>query len=102
MNMNMKCPTCQSERIVKNGSIHNGKKKFMCIHCGRQFVENPQHHGISEDSKTMIAKLLLEKIPLAGIARVLNISEKWLQNYVNALYESVPHQVDVTVKKKDH
>jgi hypothetical protein len=41
----------------------------------------------------------LEKIPLAGIARVVGVSEPWLQSYVNAKYEAVPQQVEVPVKK---
>ena len=44
--------------------------------------------------------MLLEKIPLAGIARVLKISEPWLQNYVNEKYEAVPRQVTVQPKPK--
>ena len=35
------CPTCNSKNIVKNGSIHNRKQKFLCKNCGRQFIENP-------------------------------------------------------------
>ena len=96
----MTCPRCSSEKIVKNGSIHNGKKKFLCQTCGRQFVDNPQHQPISEETKQLIDKLLLEKIPLAGIARALDISEKWLQDYVNQKYASIPQHVDVTSKKR--
>lgn len=96
----MNCPTCHSEKIVKNGSIHNGKKKFLCQACGRQFVENPQQKTIGNETKRLIDKLLLEKIPLAGIARALAISEKWLQDYVNQKYEAVAQHVEVTSKKK--
>ncbi|WP_202804238.1 IS1 family transposase [Pleurocapsa sp. PCC 7319] len=24
------CPNCHSEKIVKNGRIHNGKQRFRC------------------------------------------------------------------------
>jgi insertion element IS1 protein InsB len=96
----MNCPTCHSETIVKNGSIHNGKKKFLCKACGRQFVENPENKPISEETKHLIDQVLLEKIPLAGIARVLDISEKWLQDYVNTKYASIPQHVVVTSKKR--
>ncbi|MDM8568537.1 hypothetical protein QUF50_03290 [Thiotrichales bacterium HSG1] len=37
----MNCPTCNSENIIKNGSIHNGKQKYACKDCGRQFVLEP-------------------------------------------------------------
>jgi insertion element IS1 protein InsB len=36
------CPDCCSTEIVKNGSIGNGKQKYKCKHCERQFVLNPQ------------------------------------------------------------
>ena len=43
--------------------------------------------------------IILEKIPLAGIARVVDVSECWLQNYVNDKYDSVPKVIDVTSKR---
>jgi len=96
----IKCPRCQSEEIVKNGHIHNGKQKYMCKECGRQFVEDPQNKPVSDEQKALIDKLLLEKIPLAGIARVVGVSERWLQNYVNEKYKAVPQKVDIADKKK--
>ena len=96
----MNCPRCHSENIIKNGSIHNGKQKYECKECKRQFVENPENKIISSEIKILIDKLLCEKIPLAGICRVTGISEPWLQNYVNKKYESVPKQVNVSNKKK--
>ncbi len=96
----MKCPRCQSENIIRNGSIHNGKQKYECKECRRQFIENPENKIISSETKVLIDKLLYEKISLAGICRVTGVSEAWLQNYVNNKYESVPQQVSVSNKKK--
>ncbi len=47
-------------------------------YCERQFVEYPQNKVISDEKKALIDKLLLEKIPLARIARVVDVSEVWL------------------------
>jgi hypothetical protein len=55
---------------------------------------------ISIEKRDLIDKLLLEKIPLAGIARVVKVSECWLQNYVNEKYNSVPKVIDITQKKR--
>ena len=63
------CPSCESNSIVKNGKIHNGKQNYKCRNCGRQFVEDPQNKVITQETKDLIDKLLLEKILLAGIAR---------------------------------
>ena len=65
-------------------------------------VEHSQPKIISQETKEFINKLLLEKIPLAGIARVCDVSEPWLQNYVNHKYESVPQEVQVTSKKREN
>jgi len=96
----MFCPVCKSERIVKNGSIHNKKQKFMCKECGRQFVEEPENRIIPDETKELVDRLLLEKISLAGIARAAGVSERWLQDYVNRKYEEVPRKVTVRKKEK--
>ncbi|WP_420805898.1 transposase-like zinc-binding domain-containing protein [Neosynechococcus sphagnicola] len=31
------CPSGASSHRVKNGHIHNGKQRFKCHDCGRQF-----------------------------------------------------------------
>jgi insertion element IS1 protein InsB len=94
------CPTCGSDDIMKNGTTRRGKQNYKCRDCGRQFVENPQWKPIEPDSKAMIDRLLLERVPLAGIARVMQVSESWLQGYVNAVYAAVPQAVQVQAKDK--
>ena len=46
--------------------------------------------AISEEIKALVDKLLLERISLAGIARVVGVSKRWLQNYVNNKYDDIP------------
>jgi hypothetical protein len=55
---------------------------------------------MSPQTQALIDKLLLERISLAGIARVTGVSARWLQTYVHQKYESVPRQVTVSAKKK--
>lgn len=94
------CPRCGSNQVVKNGFIHNGNQNNKCKQCGRQFVLSPKNKPIVQEKKELIDKLLLEKLPLSGIARVTGVSERWLQNYVNTLYASVAKQVEVWPKKR--
>ena len=58
------CPTCGSEHLIKNGSVHNGKPKYQCKTCGRQFVISPTKTTVSEETKQLIDRLLLERISL--------------------------------------
>jgi insertion element IS1 protein InsB len=72
----------------------------MCKDCNRQFVAEPKWRRISDETKALIDKLLVEKLSLAGIARVTGVSEPWLQAYVNAKYASIARTVEVTPKKR--
>jgi insertion element IS1 protein InsB len=71
----------------------------MCNNCGRQFVENPTKKVISQETWDLVDKLLLEKIPIAGISRVTGISEPWLQRYINDKYENIDQQINVVKKR---
>lgn len=96
----MICRRCGSTHTIKNGHTHNKKQKYQCNTCNYQFVENPENKLISIDTINLIDPLLLEKIPLAGIARVANVSEPWLQAYVNRKYAAVPRSVNVSKRPK--
>ncbi len=96
----MVCDRCGSDHIVKNGHRPvTGKQKYRCQICGYQFVENPEDHRVSDEKKGDIRRLLLERLSLAGIARAMQVSESWLQDFVNTLYETVPRRVAITKKK---
>jgi insertion element IS1 protein InsB len=96
----MQCPKCHGTQVIKNGTIHNGKPKWKCKACGRQFVAEPNQRRISDETKQTIDKLLLERVSLAGIVRVTSVSARWLQYYVNAKYAAVPRSVEVKGQKK--
>ena len=45
------CPSCESEKTIKNGHIHNGKQRYRCKDCSRQFVLNPTKKVISAETR---------------------------------------------------
>jgi len=96
----LNCRKCTSAHTVKNGRIHNGKQRYRCQECGRQFVEQPSKKVIGSQTRELIDRLLLERISLAGIARSVQVSETWLQQYVNEKYAGVQRKVEVTPKKR--
>jgi hypothetical protein len=63
-------------------------------------VEQPSKKVIDPATRDLIDRLLLERISLAGIARAVQVSETWLQQYVNEKYAGVARQVEVTPKKR--
>jgi IS1 family transposase/transposase-like protein len=91
------CLTCGSKHLIKNGSVHNGKSKYQCKSCGRQFVLNSTKTTVSLETKQLIDRLLLERISLRGIARVTQVSWSWLQDYVNQRLARIPRQIEASV-----
>lgn len=94
------CPKCTSKNIVKNGHIHTGKQRFLCRLCGRQFVENPTHKVIDPATRQLVDRLLLERLSMAGIARAVQVSQQWLQDYVNLKAAQTASEAEVRPKKK--
>mmetsp|Transcript_3131 Transcript_3131/g.1844 ORF Transcript_3131/g.1844 Transcript_3131/m.1844 type:complete len:175 (-) Transcript_3131:6545-7069(-) len=63
---------------------------------GDTFMLNvPSKKKIGVETKELIDKLLLEKTPLSGIVIVAEVSETWLQNYVNKKYEKIDSQLKI-------
>jgi transposase len=55
---------------------------------------------ISDEQKSLIDKLLLERLSLAAISRITGISESWIQRYVNnkSIYTSEAMGVEPSKK----
>ena len=57
-------------------------------------MEGGQDWYVSDSDKAIIDKLLLERISLAGICRVCDVSEKWLSRYIVGLYSDLPDDLN--------
>ena len=73
------CPSCGSQEISRNGQTRHGKQNYKCRDCGRPFVVDPAWKAMTSAQYDLIERLLLERVSLAGIARVLQISEDTVQ-----------------------
>jgi len=95
--MSLKCPKCQSGVIKKNGTIHNGKQKYECLSCHRQFVENPENKMVSDETKEGVRRALLERVSLEGLCRIFDVSMPWLLQFMEKTYKELPEDLKVTV-----
>lgn len=76
------CRYCRSENVVKYGHIHNGKKRYICYDCHRQFTPDAQKKYISDEQKKSVDEMLLKRVSIAAISRTTGISKSWLYRYV--------------------
>ena len=78
------CPRCRSTWVKRKGHIHTGKQNHRCNVCGRAFVLNPEHPVTTEEQRTLIERLLLERISLRGICRTVGIGLQGLSQFMVA------------------
>ena len=95
--MSLTCPQCKASAVKKNGTIHNGKQKYECLACRKQFVENPQHKQISEDTRERVRRALLERISLEGICRIFDVSLPWLLEFMEEIFKQLPDHLNGTI-----
>jgi insertion element IS1 protein InsB len=91
------CPSCGSKVFKKNGINQHGDQNHKCLECRRQFVLNPQNKIISEATKDLVRRLLLEKLSLRGICRAAEVSQPWLLNFIREEYARTPKNLNVKV-----
>jgi insertion element IS1 protein InsB len=89
------CPQCGSNWFKKNGHIHTGKQNHRCKVCGRAFVRSPEHHCITAEQRTLIARLLLERISLRGICRAVGVGLRWLWQFIVERFQATPEHLHV-------
>ena len=89
------CPACGSTRFKKNGRTHNGKQQHQCKACPRQFVQCAEQYRISDETRALIERLLLERISLRGICRVVGVGLKWLLGFIVTCFEALPDYLHV-------
>lgn len=73
----------------------------MCKDYGRQFVADREKKQVSNAQEELVDRLLLEKISLAGISRVVEVSQVWLQEHISELYASQPDDLCASIPTKE-
>src|SRR5262245_35897483 len=89
------CPRCKSPKSKKNGHIHTGKQNYQCKNCGRQFVQSFAQYRISDATRALIERLLVERISLRGICRAVGVGLKWLLGFLVQCIEALPNHLHV-------
>ena len=89
------CPVCGSTQYTKNGHSYNGKQNHQCKNCGRQFVQGCEQYRISDETRALIERLLVERISLRGICRAVGVTLKWLLGFLVRCFAVLPDHLHV-------
>jgi insertion element IS1 protein InsB len=75
--------------------MHTGKQQHQCKACGRQFVLDAANHVITAEQRTLVERLLGEKISLHGMCRAVGVSLRWLMDFIVVRLAALPDHLSV-------
>jgi len=93
----MECSNCRSDLLKKNGHTRHGKQNYRCLECGKQMTENAVSNLISDQTKELVRRSLLEKVSLNGICRIFDVSMPWLLSFIDGIIASLPQDLNAEV-----
>lgn len=93
----MECLNCKSDLIKKNGHTRHGTQNYRCLNCGKQFTQKAEVHFISEQTKELIRRSLLERVSLNGICRIFHVSMPWLLDFIDTIIRGLPDDLHAEV-----
>ena len=91
------CPACGSKRYKKNGHTRHGKQNHQCKACEHQFGAPAEDHLILDTPRTMIERLLRERLSLRGLCRVVGVNLAWLLHFMVKCFAACPDDLHVQV-----
>ncbi len=77
----MICPECQSDRVAKNGR-QQGKQRYVCRGCGRQFVDRYADRGYPLEIRQKCLDLHQQGVSFREIERSTGVSHNTVINWV--------------------
>lgn len=89
----MKCPDCSGTHIRKNGHRQQ-KQNYICVSCGRQFLEEYGHRGYSDEVKRLCLKMYVNGMGIRGISRVTSIAHTTILNWIKQSGSRLPDSYD--------
>jgi insertion element IS1 protein InsB len=81
------CPKCRSHSIKKNGTTAQGKQRYRCKWCFRQFITDYSYQGCRPEVRNMILPMTMNGSGIRDISRVLKIS-------INTVLKTIRKQVE--------
>ena len=69
------CPSCNGDDLVKNGHSENGTQRYRCKHCRKSFQWEYLYRAWLPDVKQQIVEQTLNSSGIRDISRNLGISK---------------------------
>ena len=79
LGVELQCPHCYSNNIIKSGKSSTGKQRYRCKHCQKRFITDYTYKAYLPNSDTKITQLTKEGLGIRSTARITTLLKKILQ-----------------------
>ncbi|MEH2410988.1 IS1 family transposase [Nostoc sp.] len=86
----MQCPKCASTHTRKNGR-QRSKQNYICVQCGRQFIDAYEPKGYSEDFKCECLEMYVNGLGFRAIERVKKVHHTTVINWVREVGSAITY-----------
>jgi IS1 family transposase/transposase-like protein len=93
INVQVKCPHCESARVKKNGAKANKVQNFYCYPCKKQFQMNYKNHGANPINRKLVRSMTMNSSGIRDIQRVTGISIVCILNILRAWFKELDEPV---------
>jgi transposase-like protein len=93
----VRCPSCDSDKIVRRGKTNNGKQRYLCQHeacLQRTFILDYTNRGYVPSVKRQIVELALNGSGIRDTARVLGVSTDTVLNELKKRHVSLSQSTE--------
>ena len=84
------CPVCSSLNIKKNGINKQGKQRYRCKICGRQFILKYAYRAYLKYIRELIVPMCLNGSGIRDTARVLRVSATTVMRVISQRAKNLP------------
>ena len=92
----MPCPDCASQHIRKNGHRVD-KPNYICVKCGRQFIDFYDTPGYNQDTKALCLKKYVNGMGFQRISRVTGVAHSTIIHWREQVGKLLPDTYDSEV-----
>ncbi len=82
LSVEIRCPDCDSPRVIRHGTTPQATQRFRCKDCKRTFINPADQRGYSQAFKEQMLAAYQERASLRGISRVFKISRNTLTQWL--------------------
>ena len=78
----LRCQHCESQNLVRNGLVADGRQRYLCRDCQKRSREQPRTNAYSEEEREQILRAYGERSSLRGLSRTFGVSRQTVTGWL--------------------